>query len=158
MVFLGFLLNSRVGKYCGFYTQTVLLQTGTPRPVSRGGLSSVNGRLEDEIRLQLAFEEDTRKVFPRSNSGKEVRDSLLAAAARLGAKFEYGASLARLMQHDDSWVCVLANGREVKADRVVWLCLMSVHEYSQNGRIVLPRRYGAARNTAAKEPAGATCH
>jgi predicted flavoprotein YhiN len=44
---------------------------------------------EKDLGLQLSEEKETNKVFPSSNSAREVRDRLLDKATALGVKFVY---------------------------------------------------------------------
>ena len=75
--------------------------------------------MEDDLGLQLAFEEGTSKYFPTSNSAKEVRDRLLAACLQFGAKIHYNASLEGIHPHESGWSCQLSNQRKVEGKAVV---------------------------------------
>ncbi|MEW5301926.1 MAG: hypothetical protein WDW36_004750 [Sanguina aurantia] len=50
----------------------------------------------DGIGLQLELEEETGKMFPSSNSSREVRDKLLAACLRLGVVMKYSSSVEKV--------------------------------------------------------------
>ncbi|MEW5317228.1 MAG: hypothetical protein WDW38_008545 [Sanguina aurantia] len=51
----------------------------------------------DGIGLQLELEEETGKMFPSSNSSREVRDKLLAACLRLGVVMKYSSSVEKVL-------------------------------------------------------------
>ena len=59
--------------------------TDSPAHLLRGMLRSwplheQRAFFEDELRIPLALEEDSGKLFPRSNKSKDVRDALIAFA------------------------------------------------------------------------------
>lgn len=54
-------------------------------------------RLEQEVGIPLASEAETSKLFPVSNSAREVRDKLVAACLRAGVTIRYSASLEGLL-------------------------------------------------------------
>ena len=76
-------------------------------------------RLEQELGLQLAFEEGSSKYFPASNSAQEVRDCLVAACLRLGVKIRYNAELAGLANKADHWHCQLAHDSSFESSKIV---------------------------------------
>ena len=53
-------------------------------------------RLERDVGVPLALEADSSKWFPASNSGRAVRDALVAACRAAGAEVRYCASLEGL--------------------------------------------------------------
>lgn len=55
-------------------------------------------RLEEDIGLQLAMEEDNKKFFPASNSSREVRDRLVGACTSLGVRIECKTSVEGLLR------------------------------------------------------------
>lgn len=79
-------------------------------------------RLEEEIGLQLAFEEGSSKYFPASNSALEVRDHLLAACLRRGVTIRYNAELIDLAQKEDVWTCFLGDKTTLESQKVVKAC------------------------------------
>ena len=92
---------------------------------SRWSLAECQLWLEDpgQVGIPLAIEEETRKLFPASNSAADVRDCLVAACRRRGVHFVHGAALTSL-QHDGGagWRCgVSTDGRQQQhiAQRVV---------------------------------------
>ncbi len=72
--------------------------------------------------LPLALERETRKWFPASNSSHDVRDALVSACLRppAAAQILYNSSVEKLEPlHSGGWTCLLADGTERRADRVV---------------------------------------
>jgi len=55
-------------------------------------------RLEEDIGLQLATEEENMKYFPASNSSREVRDRLVGACSSLGVRIECKTSVEGLLR------------------------------------------------------------
>jgi hypothetical protein len=53
-----------------------------------------------QVGIELALEEDTNKLFPASNSAKDVRDRLVSACRRRGVSFVHGAALAGLRRRE----------------------------------------------------------
>src|SRR5688572_9939867 len=51
---------------------------------------------EEEVGLELVLEPETGKLFPASGKARQVRDGLLAAAARRGVETRFDAALAGL--------------------------------------------------------------
>ena len=51
---------------------------------------------EDEVGVPLALEAESGKLFPVSNRARDVRDGLLALAARHGVERRFGALVAGL--------------------------------------------------------------
>jgi predicted Rossmann fold flavoprotein len=74
---------------------------------------------EDEAGIALALEEETGKLFPASNSAREVLDNLLALAARRGVEQRFGALAARLEPRAEGWTVHLADGTEIAARSVI---------------------------------------
>lgn len=84
-------------------------------------------RLEEDIGLALATEEDTAKYFPASNSSREVRDRLLGACLEAGAQLRCKASVEGIdwqrgpdQDGHARWRCTLADGSVESADSLVW--------------------------------------
>jgi predicted Rossmann fold flavoprotein len=59
---------------------------------------------ERELDMPLVKEEDTAKLFPASNRARDVRDGLLALAARKGARFLPGTRVTGLTPVAGGWV------------------------------------------------------
>ena len=76
---------------------------------------------EEEAGLPLALEPETGKLFPASNSARQVRDRLLALACGRGAEVRFDALVTGLAPPDDaaSWRVRLADGEEIPAAAVV---------------------------------------
>lgn len=76
---------------------------------------------EDEAGIPLALEPETGKLFPASNSARQVRDQLLALARRRGAEIRFEALVTDLLPPDGSepWRVRLANGEAIEAAAVI---------------------------------------
>lgn len=87
---------------------------------------------EEEARVPLALEEETRKYFPVSNRARDVRDALVALARRLGVTFRFGDSVVNLappqagaaaaadvMRGRGPWLVSLDSGERLEASAVV---------------------------------------
>jgi predicted Rossmann fold flavoprotein len=74
---------------------------------------------EQQLGLPLVEEEHSGKLFPRSNRARDVRDGLLALAARKGVQFRPNTVVSDLGRADSSWK-VEQNGKETfQVDRVI---------------------------------------
>src|SRR6478736_1558004 len=58
---------------------------------------------ERELGLRLVEEEESAKLFPDSNRARDVRDGLLALAARRGARFLPGNTVTGIARARDGW-------------------------------------------------------
>jgi predicted Rossmann fold flavoprotein len=76
---------------------------------------------EEEAGLPLALEPETGKLFPVSNSAREVRDRLMALARRRGAeiRFEALAEDVETPRGDRPWTVRLAGGEAIPAAAVI---------------------------------------
>ncbi len=82
---------------------------------------------ELEMRIPLALEEETGKLFPVSDKAHDVRDGLRAMAERLGVEMRFGAHVTGLETDAESaarygatsWRVQLAGGAAIGAHRVV---------------------------------------
>jgi predicted Rossmann fold flavoprotein len=75
---------------------------------------------EEEVGLELALEAETGKLFPASNSARQVRDGLVALARRRGVEIRFEVLAERLEPRPDgSWSIGLRNGGEIAAAAVV---------------------------------------
>lgn len=77
---------------------------------------------EEEVGVALALEEETGKLFPASNSAREVRDKLVALARRRGASFRYETRVEDLLPpvcERSSWQVALAGGERLEAAAVI---------------------------------------
>lgn len=75
---------------------------------------------EEEAGLPLALEPETGKLFPVSNSARDVRDRLLALAARRGVETRFGALVDDLAPRPGGdWSVRLWEGGEIAAAAVI---------------------------------------
>lgn len=77
---------------------------------------------EEEVGLALALEPETGKLFPASNSAREVRDRLMALARRRGVEIRYeatAASLAPPAAGSAGWKVGLREGETILAGAVI---------------------------------------
>jgi predicted Rossmann fold flavoprotein len=58
---------------------------------------------EDEVGLPLALEQETGKLFPRSNRARDVRDGLVALARRRGVQFIFDTSVTGIAGDGEAW-------------------------------------------------------
>ena len=73
---------------------------------------------EDELRLPLALEQETGKLFPTSNRSTDVRDRLLATAREAGVSFSFDTRVDDVRPEDDAWI-VETDGGPLRASAVV---------------------------------------
>lgn len=77
---------------------------------------------EEEVGLALALEPETGKLFPASNSAREVRDRLMALARRRGVEIRFEATAASLTPPADgsrAWKVWLREGETILAGAVI---------------------------------------
>jgi hypothetical protein len=74
---------------------------------------------EHELRLPLAEEPESAKLFPVSNKARDVRDGLLAYAARAGATLRMNTLVAGFETHDDCWRVECNGAPPIDADAVI---------------------------------------
>jgi hypothetical protein len=74
---------------------------------------------EDEAGIPLALEPETGKLFPASNSAREVRDKLMTLARRRGAEIRFNAWVVDLASSNGSWTVRLENGEAISASAVI---------------------------------------
>jgi predicted Rossmann fold flavoprotein len=74
---------------------------------------------ETELGIPLAEEEETAKLFPRSNRAREVRDGLLAMAARRGAELMTGTRVTAVTAEGPGWRVEREAGPALMVDRVI---------------------------------------
>src|SRR3954462_10737347 len=58
---------------------------------------------ENELRIPLAEEPESSKLFPLSNKARDVRDGLLAYAARAGTMLRMNTVVTGFAPHDTGW-------------------------------------------------------
>lgn len=73
---------------------------------------------EQELRVPLKLEEDTRKYFPVSDRARDIRDRLLACADRDGVEFRFETRLTDLTRRGDGWT-VQTTTAAIDADAVI---------------------------------------
>jgi predicted Rossmann fold flavoprotein len=74
---------------------------------------------EQELRLPLAEEPESLKLFPRSNKARDVRDGLLAHATRAGATLRMNTVVAGFAPVANSWRVECEGAPPVDADAVI---------------------------------------
>jgi predicted Rossmann fold flavoprotein len=74
---------------------------------------------ERELGLRLVEETETAKLFPASNRARDVRDGLLALAARRGARLLMESRVTGLAPAAGGWRIELEGGAPLEADAVV---------------------------------------
>jgi hypothetical protein len=74
---------------------------------------------EKYLRVDLALEKETGKVFPAANRASVVLDALLDAIKRRGIDLRLGAKVTGLDRASDGWTVKLASGETLAASQVV---------------------------------------
>jgi len=74
---------------------------------------------ERELQLPLTEEPESGKLFPVSNRARDVRDGLLALAARRGVRFRPNATVVDAVPAPGGWAVGLAAGSPVEGDALV---------------------------------------
>ncbi|HMI32235.1 MAG TPA: NAD(P)/FAD-dependent oxidoreductase, partial [Candidatus Limnocylindrales bacterium] len=76
---------------------------------------------EEEMRMPLALEEETGKLFPVSNKSHDVRDGLRDLAERSGAEMRFDSYVVGLEPEPPggAWRVLLAGGAAIRASAVV---------------------------------------
>lgn len=85
-------------------------------------LSEQRRFFEEEVGIALALEAATGKLFPASNSAREVRDRLMALARRRGVEIRFEATAASLEPPADgsrAWKVWLREGETILAGAVI---------------------------------------
>jgi predicted Rossmann fold flavoprotein len=73
---------------------------------------------ERELDIPLALEEDSGKLFPRSNRAKDVRDGLVAFARSKGVEIQFDTKVNDVTVSDGGFTIATSKG-DLKCDRVV---------------------------------------
>jgi predicted Rossmann fold flavoprotein len=73
---------------------------------------------EHDLNVPLALEEESGKLFPRSNKAKDVRDALVAFAERSGARIRFNTTVAAIARSDRGFTIDTA-GEPLECERVV---------------------------------------
>jgi predicted Rossmann fold flavoprotein len=103
---------------------------------------------ERELGLTLVEEEESAKLFPASNRARDVRDGLLALAARRGAQFLPNTTVTGLVPSGDGW--------EVEREDVLPLTVDAVVVAS--GGLSVPNTGSDGRGLAILAALGHTIH
>src|SRR3954471_3067536 len=74
---------------------------------------------ENELRLPLAEEPESAKLFPMSNKARDVRDGLLAYATRSGATLRMNTVVAGFGPLDTGWRVECDGAPPIEADAVI---------------------------------------
>jgi predicted Rossmann fold flavoprotein len=74
---------------------------------------------ERELGQPLVEEVESAKLFPASNRARDVRDGLLALAARRGARFVPSTTVTDLVPGDRGWRVLSAGAEPLEVDAVV---------------------------------------
>jgi predicted Rossmann fold flavoprotein len=74
---------------------------------------------ERELGMPLVEEAETAKLFPASNRARDVRDGLLALAARSGARFLPGTTVTGIQPLGGGWEVQREGGAPLAVDAVV---------------------------------------
>lgn len=74
---------------------------------------------EEDLRLPLALEPETGKLFPASNRAVDVREALVTAAEKAGATFLFNTRVKRLAQDSTGWRVQIEGGAPFAADAVI---------------------------------------
>jgi predicted Rossmann fold flavoprotein len=73
---------------------------------------------EEDLGVPLALEEDSGKLFPRSNRARDVRDALVSFARSKGAEIRFETTVNDLTRNADGFAIATSQG-ELQCDRVV---------------------------------------
>ena len=97
--------------------------TDSPAHLMRGMLRSwslVQQRafFESDLRVPLALEAESGKLFPVSNRARDVRDALLDHARALGVSFQFETTIIGLAPNGAEWT-VATNRGTIAASRVI---------------------------------------
>jgi len=103
---------------------------------------------ERELGMPLLEEAETAKLFPASNRARDVRDGLLALAARNGARFLPGTAVTDIRAHTDGWEVEREGGAPLVVDAVV----------VATGGLSVPSTGSDGRGLAILERLGHTIH
>ena len=71
------------------------------------------------MRIPLALEEESGKLFPVSNKARDVRDALLEAGKRAGAQIRHNSYVKDIRPRDGTWRVHLEGGEIIEASKVI---------------------------------------
>ena len=97
--------------------------TDSPAHLMRGMLRSwplheQRAFFEDELQIPLALEEESGKLFPRSNKAKDVRDALVAFARSRNVDIRFGTTVTDVTPFTGAFAVETSQG-DLRVDRVV---------------------------------------
>ncbi len=97
--------------------------TDAPAHLLRGMLRSwplheQRAFFERDLGIPLALEEESGKLFPRSNRARDIRDGLVAFARERGVRLQFGTSVAGIEAADDGFTLRTSAG-DRHAKRVI---------------------------------------
>ena len=97
--------------------------TDSPAHLLRGMLRSwplheQRAFFENDLQIPLALEEESGKLFPRSNRARDVRDALVTFAQSHGVEIRFDTKVTDLLSDADGFTVVTSEGA-VKCDRVI---------------------------------------
>jgi predicted Rossmann fold flavoprotein len=97
--------------------------TGSPAHLLRGMLRAwplheQRAFFEHDLHIPLALEEESGKLFPRSNRASDVRDALVAFAQRCGATLQFSSTLTGVARTGHGFSLETSHGG-IRCDRVV---------------------------------------
>jgi hypothetical protein len=74
---------------------------------------------ETLLRMPLVLEHERGKLFPESDRASDVRDALMGAVQKAGARVWLGARVTDVVREDDAWTVRIAGAPEARARAVV---------------------------------------
>jgi predicted Rossmann fold flavoprotein len=97
--------------------------TGSPPHLLRGMLRAwplheQRAFFEHDLNIPLALEEESGKLFPRSNRAKDVRDALVAFAQERGATLQFSSTVTGVARTEHGFTLETSHGG-IRCDRVV---------------------------------------
>src|SRR6188474_3920339 len=73
---------------------------------------------EDDLQIPLALDEESGKLFPRSNKAKDVRDALVAFARSKNVEIQFDSRVEDLVRSGAGFTITTSKG-DLKCDRVL---------------------------------------
>jgi predicted Rossmann fold flavoprotein len=97
--------------------------TGSPAHLMRGMLKAwplreQRGFFEDDLGIPLALEDESGKLFPRSNRAKDIRDGLVSWAVARGARLQFKTSVNDIRAAAGGFTLQTSSG-DLEASRVI---------------------------------------
>lgn len=74
---------------------------------------------EEDLRIPLALEAESGKLFPMSNKARDVRDGLVEYAKRSGVRMQHNAFVVDIVPTNAKWRVMLEGGGSLEADKVI---------------------------------------